>query len=128
MVITIFVRHSADCKYRGDEFEKRCRCRKHFRWSHGGKQFRQKANTRSWEEAERHKRILEDRLEGRVPVSTTSNRLTIADARDKFMTAKNNDGLEQSTLDSLRKTVDRIVEFSAADNLIFLDEVDLTHV
>ena len=25
-IITIFVRHSADCKYAGDEFEKRCRC------------------------------------------------------------------------------------------------------
>jgi hypothetical protein len=28
-VITIFVRHSADCKYYGEEFYKKCNCRKH---------------------------------------------------------------------------------------------------
>jgi len=27
-LITIFVRHSADCKYMGDEFCKRCKCKK----------------------------------------------------------------------------------------------------
>ena len=25
-VVTIFVRHLADCKYAGDEFSKRCNC------------------------------------------------------------------------------------------------------
>jgi integrase/recombinase XerD len=67
MVITIFVRHSADCKYAGDEFTKRCNCRKHFRWTQNGKQFRRKAGTRSWAEAEDNKRRLEDQLAGRTP-------------------------------------------------------------
>jgi hypothetical protein len=31
-VITIFVRHSKGCKYSGDEFCRRCNCRKHFRY------------------------------------------------------------------------------------------------
>ena len=39
-IITIFVRHWGDCKYTGDEFEKRCRCPKHLRWSHERKQYR----------------------------------------------------------------------------------------
>lgn len=30
-LITIFVRHSPDCKYVGDEFGKRCKCKKHLR-------------------------------------------------------------------------------------------------
>src|SRR5438128_8391581 len=47
-IITIFVRHSASCKYAGDEFEKRCRCPKHLRWSHERKQHRASAHTRSW--------------------------------------------------------------------------------
>ena len=34
--ITIFVRHSTDCKYKGDEFYRRCNCRKHFRWFANG--------------------------------------------------------------------------------------------
>ena len=57
-VITIFGRHATGCKYAGDEFCKRCDCRKHFRWTKDGKQYRQKAGTRSWEEAEELKRQL----------------------------------------------------------------------
>jgi integrase len=63
-VITIFVRHSADCDYKDDETYRRCKCRKHLRWTRDGKQYRQKANTRSWGEAERVKRELEDELSG----------------------------------------------------------------
>jgi len=66
-LITIYVRHSAKCKYAGDEFEKRCKCRKHLRWTQNGKQHRRKANTRSWGEAEQAKRDLEDQLAGKTP-------------------------------------------------------------
>lgn len=65
-VITIFVSHSANCKYRGDEFCKRCDCPKHLRWSHYGKQNRVSAHTRSWAEAENKKRDIEDQLSGRA--------------------------------------------------------------
>ena len=61
-VITIFVRHSSDCKYKGDEFARRCQCRKHFRWSSNGTQYRRTAGTRSWAEAEQVKRDLENQL------------------------------------------------------------------
>src|SRR5579864_1619518 len=94
-IITIFVRHSAECKYVGDEFEKRCRCRKHLRWSHNGKQHRRKAGTRSWAEAEDQKRRLEDQLAGRAPQDGSPDHpLTVSMAVDIFMTAKKNDGLE----------------------------------
>lgn len=65
-VITIFVRHASDCKYKGDEFARRCRCRKHLRWTHNGKQYRRTAGTRSWAEAETVKREIEDQLSGRL--------------------------------------------------------------
>jgi hypothetical protein len=42
-VITIFVRHSAECKYARDEFCRRCR--KHFRDTENSKQYRRKAGT-----------------------------------------------------------------------------------
>jgi len=32
-VVAVYVRHSPDCKYKGDEYDKRCNCRKHLRWS-----------------------------------------------------------------------------------------------
>ena len=38
-VVTIYVRHSAGCKYEGDEFARRCDCRKHLRWTHNGTRF-----------------------------------------------------------------------------------------
>lgn len=61
-VITIFVRHKPTCKHAANEFSKRCDCRKHFRWIQDGKQYRKQADTRSWEQAEKHKRELEDFL------------------------------------------------------------------
>lgn len=63
-LITIFVRHSAGCKYSGDEFTKRCQCKKHLRWSHDGKQHRMKTGARSWAGAEDAKRDLEAQLTG----------------------------------------------------------------
>jgi integrase/recombinase XerD len=71
-LITIFVTHgkAADgksCKFAGDEFSKRCQCRKHLRWSVNGQQYRKQAGTRSWTEAETVKRELEGQLAGNVP-------------------------------------------------------------
>ena len=66
-IITIFVRHSDNCKYKGDEFCKRCDCPKHLRWSHERKQHRTSARTRSWAQAENKKREIEDQLAGRTP-------------------------------------------------------------
>ncbi len=51
-LITIFVRHSEDCKFKDDELYKRCACRKHLRWTVNGQQQRRKAGTRSWAEVD----------------------------------------------------------------------------
>ena len=64
-LITIFVRHSAGCKYAGDEFTKRCNCKKHVRWSQNGRQHRLRTGSRSWAGAEEKKRELEAQLSGR---------------------------------------------------------------
>jgi len=87
MVITIFVRHSPHCKYAGDETCKRCNCRKHFRWTVKGRQYRRKAGTRSWEEAERLKRELEDELAGRKPAKAPDGQ-ALCDAIDVFLKDK----------------------------------------
>jgi hypothetical protein len=86
-VITIFVRHNPDCKYAGDEFCKRCNCRKHLRWSLGGKQHRKQAGTRSWTEAEEIKRRLEAQLLG-DPVKVETRATSLRSALDSFSTAK----------------------------------------
>ena len=126
-LITIFVRHSAGCKYTGDEFSKRCNCKKHFRWSQNGKQHRRKANTRSWEQAERNKRLVEDQLAGRKPVEDT-HAMSVEKAVQVFMQAKQNDGLEQPTLAKLEKTCDRIQEFCEQAGIFTLEHVTLIHL
>src|ERR1035437_4725256 len=92
-VITIFVRHSAiegkPCKYRDDEFSRRCNCRKHFRWTQNGVQYRRMAGTRSWEQAEEIKRQLQDELTGRTPeMRPEDNVHPISEAVELFLQDK----------------------------------------
>lgn len=111
-LITIFVRHSADCKYAGDEFSKRCNCRKHFRWTQNGKQHRRKANTRSWTEAEEQKRRLEDQLAGRVPSVATNEARTLTEAIDVFKADKKNQGITDDVLNKYARELDRLRVFA----------------
>ena len=91
-LITIFVRHSSGCKYAGDEFCKRCNCRKHLRWTQDGTQYRRMAGTRSWQVAEEQKRRLEDQLAGRTPPPETNGQ-SIQAAVDIFLADKKLQGL-----------------------------------
>jgi site-specific recombinase XerD len=117
-LITIFVRHAADCKYAGDEFEKRCKCRKHFRWSQTvdgkSKQFRRKAGTRSWAEADEQKRRLEDQLAGRVPSEPSSEGRTLTDAIEVFKADKKNQGFGDDVLNKYARELDRLRTFVEA--------------
>lgn len=101
-VITIFVRHGLKngkpCKYTGDEFSRRCSCPKHFRWTHNGTQFRRKAGTRSWEEAEEVKRQLQDELAGRPRDSAADSAQVLSKAIDLFKADKKVQGIAAATL------------------------------
>lgn len=115
-VITIFVRHNEDCKYAGDEFSKRCQCRKHFRWTHGGKQQRRGAGTRSWAEAEDLKRNLEDQLSGRVvekPVPVQ----TVAGAIEVYLRGKKIEGIVAATLCKYVLELDRLRRYCDGQNV-----------
>ena len=58
--ITIHVRHSASCPQKAKgEFVKNCKCKKHLRWHHKNKLYRVSAKTRTWEGAERARRVTE---------------------------------------------------------------------
>lgn len=117
-LITIFVRHSADCKYRGDEFEKRCRCRKHFRWTHNGVQQRRKAGTRSWIEAETQKRTLEDQLAGRTPQPTTETQgITLAESLRLFDASKEAQGVVDQVRSQYARDLGRLLKFSESRGL-----------
>jgi integrase/recombinase XerD len=123
-VITIFVRHAADCKYAGDEFSKRCNCRKHFRWTQGGKQFRRGAKTRSWAEAEDNKRRLEDQLLGRTPVAE-SNGQALAAAVQVFVQDKKAQGVAPDTLGKYVRELERLQRFCEGHGVFVAQRLDL---
>jgi len=111
-VITIFVRHCANCKYRGDEFCKRCNCRKHLRWSYEGKQYRQSAGTRLWAEAEDKKREIEDQLLGRMPeVKPEQEYRGIQACIDVFLQDKKNQGITEKVIGKYTRELARLKAF-----------------
>lgn len=111
-LITIFVRHSDGCKYAADEFSRRCKCRKHLRWSQNGKQHRRMAGTRSWEEAEKAKRNLEDQLAGRTPeVSPEDGVRSLQDAIDVFIQDKQVQGLTKDRIGRYVRELERLRDY-----------------
>jgi site-specific recombinase XerD len=111
-VITIFVRHSVDCKYSGDEFCKRCDCRKHLRWTQNGKQYRRKAGTRSWAEAEEIKHRLEDELAGRTPeVNPEQEQRDTQECIDIFLQDKKNQGVTEKVIGKYTRELARLRTF-----------------
>lgn len=109
--VTIFVRHSPGCKWAGEEFHKGCSCRKHLRWSHGGKQHRMKTGSRSWTDAETAKRTLEDQLAGRVVMLPDIQAQTIRAAHESFIRDKEVQGLTPDGLRKYRLELGRFVAF-----------------
>jgi integrase/recombinase XerD len=111
-IITIFVRHSADCRYAGDEFEKRCRCPKHLRWSHNRTQHRISAQTRSWAEAENKKRDIEDQLSGRAPAEKWEETgRDIQGAIDIFTQDKKNQGVTEKVVGKYTRELARLRDY-----------------
>jgi site-specific recombinase XerD len=109
-VVTIYVRHAKGCKYAGDDFARRCKCRKHLRWIVNGKRYRKQAGTRSWEEAEHLKHSLEDQLSGRTVDSSTDAK-SLADAIDVFLTDKRVQGLSASGMGKYTRELERLRTF-----------------
>jgi len=123
-IVTIFVRHKPDCAYVGDEFHKGCKCRKHFRWSHGGKQYRRTAGTRSWAEAERKKRELEDQLAGRAPAAPeTNNGLTMDEALKSFHASKESQGVVERVRSHYARDLANLQRFSEGRGLFTVAQV-----
>ena len=111
--ITIFVRHSKGCRYAGDEFARRCDCRKWLRWTpKGEKRERISADTRSWAEAEQKKRDIEDQLSGRaVTQIDTGGGKNLRAAIDLFLADKRVQGITEDPIAKYTRELGRLEEF-----------------
>jgi integrase/recombinase XerD len=133
VVVTIFVRHSHDCKYKDDEAYKRCRCPKHLRWSHSGKQYRQAAKTRSWDKAELAKRRIVDQFttgkQGAAIRLEAESRKTIEKAIELFLQHRRNDNLDEGGCKKYQRELGRLKDFMEQRSKFFPDQIsadDLT--
>jgi integrase/recombinase XerD len=115
--VSIFVRHSADCEYRDDENYRKCRCKKHLRWTHKGKQYRRAAKTRTWSGAEEARRALEAEFTGGVAVPVlklqpkANNQPTIAQAIKTFIHRGESANKKPSTIRKLRFQLNLFEQF-----------------
>ena len=123
-IITVFVRHSEDCKYKHEEFSRRCDCRKHFRWTQNGKQYRRRAGTRSWGEAEEIKRQLQDELAGRTPEANPENNIrTISDAVSLFITDKKVQGISDGVVARYKSELGRFQTYCERENVFTVPRI-----
>lgn len=130
--ITIFVRHSADCRHKGEEFYRRCKCSKHLRWTFDGKQRRESAKTRSWEIAEEKRRQRELKFkaaDSSTPIealtANAESRPTIERAIDLFVSDKRSQGLNVEVLGKYERELARLKDFMAQRSKFFPHEIGL---
>jgi integrase/recombinase XerD len=131
-VITIFVRHSADCTHKDDETYKRCRCSKHLRWSYGGRQFRKSAKTRTWETADEVRRKVAESFVQAGPekpiqdvVIVAKGRADIPQAVALFVSSKRSQGLDDRVLKKYERELGRFGEFLSRRGRIFPHDISL---
>lgn len=118
--ITIYVRHSVGCKYEGDEFAKRCDCRKWIRYTKDGTRHRLKANTRSWAEAEQVKRDLEDQLTGKAVVFETPGTKNIDAAVEVFIADKKVENLSADLVTKYQRELGRLATYCGGQGVYTL--------
>src|SRR5690348_1066861 len=100
MGLSIYTRHYPPCK-QTDIHHRRCKCPK---WIQGvldpsKPALRQSAKTRSWERAEQECRRLEQEYEDvKTNGRPAPQRITIEDAVSQFISAKQSEGLRESTI------------------------------
>jgi integrase/recombinase XerD len=132
-LVTIFVRHSADCAHKGDSFYKRCQCRKSLRFFHDGKQQTTSAKTRSWATAEEAKRKLEDQFKAADPSQPlpsiavhAESRPTIQKAIELYLSDKLTQGLDPTAHKKHVRELGRFTDFMSKRSKFFPHEIGLT--
>jgi integrase/recombinase XerD len=123
--ITIYVRHSADCKHQGDEFYRRCNCRKWLRWTPvDGERVRIPAKTRSWAEAEQAKRDQEDSMAGRTNVNSPDGTKNIREAIEVFVADKMNEDLSPDLITKYRLHLGRLASYCEGRGVYTVGGID----
>ena len=151
VVISVYVRHSADCSMKNNPFWKRCKCRKWLYINHNGKRTQTSARTRSWERAEEARRKLEQQLlgskapqpaeessaprfTGQIPEAdrrSSAQRVScsLKDAVTKFLAAKKAENLADATISKLTTIFQKqLLAWAAGEGIRDVEEIGIAEL
>lgn len=123
--ITIFTRHKESCEHFGDETYARCSCPKHLRWSHGGKQYRKSAKSRTLDGAIREKRRIEESYIEGTPLALDSKVTTIKSAVATFIQGKRDENVSKSVIRKYTRELDRLEIWMAQHGITVPSQLSL---
>jgi integrase/recombinase XerD len=133
-LISVFTRHSEDCKQKGDRDHKHCKCKKWLEWFHEGTQYRVSAKTRSWAIAEEAKRVKEEQYKNgniaaaEAPVSKDTPEVGRATVKDKvalFITGKEGERVSIAVLRKYRYELPRFEQFLSKRSKFYPSDITL---
>jgi|SRR5579872_2562648 len=120
--ITIFVRHSSDCPYKGDAHP-RCQCMKYLRWFKDGKPKTESTNSTYWEGAERARRKKEGELDP-THLPPLPKDLTIKEAMESLIKKKQGKNLRKPTIRKWRQELASLENFMATRGRFYVSEIE----
>jgi integrase/recombinase XerD len=128
MSLSVYTRHSSHCQHAEDINYRRCRCPKYIQGVlDSGKSIRKSAKTRSWEKAEKIARAMEDPATGAE--AAPGHLVPVEYAVDRFISAKEKEGLSESTLGRttliLKK---RLLPWTNDQSLFHIDQITGSHL
>jgi integrase/recombinase XerD len=125
--VAIFVRHSPDCPYKGDESHRGCKCRKHLRYSYRGQQRRLSAKTRSWADAEkqRTKLLRQFGLTDDPALESPEAGTTIKQAVDLFLKRKRTENVSHGVVKKYDRELARLQRFCSDRGKMFPEALTL---
>ena len=138
-VVTVYVRHRAECQHDGKPFFRGCDCPKWLRYSgdvclcgrsHKGRQHRFAAGVRSWKQAEEKREEAQKRLDAgdRTPLPVTETQKTIKQSIETFLLSKQGERLSNATIRKLRYQLFLFDTFMGDRSRFFPVEITATDV
>lgn len=124
--IVIFVRHKPTCSHAGrGELYMQCRCKKHLRWSIGGKQYRRSAKTRLLAEAEREKKRVEMSYLTGAALKPTGAPLTIKRCAETFIQMKKDENVSADVIRKYTRELARLEKWMAQHAAVLPSQMNL---
>jgi len=124
-IITIFVRHDADCKHAEEPFYKQCGCWKHLRWTYNGQQYRRATKSKTWAGAEDVKRDVELSYQSVGKPAESDRPPMVRQAVETFIRDKQGQNLSTGVIGKFRRELGRLVDFAEHKRKFYLPEITL---